>query len=709
VSADQGRSWRQATRDSVGYFLVEDAAVFAVTGGGLSVSDDHGLNWSLIADDGWLEHVTSVARHDGALYAAATGKYGALGDQGLYRSDDDGATWTRLGGNDGELGVLDLLASDEGLYATTPGAGVLFSIDGITWIPVNHGLPADSTQLEVLDDAVYADGRRSTNGGITWEPPSRTVPHPDTPRLHSARISHGSTHFILFGDRGGLWSSPDGGREWRLAAEGVDDRWFEFLTAQAERLFIVADQNTYSSVDGGDALQRVGDESGLPYRTSTVAWVGPDLFLGTTEGDVLRSTDGGATWTADARIPDGTGITGFATVDGTIFAATDRGVFTRRESRRGSTSWRPTDMPPESVAAVTAHDGVVYAAAGRRVYRSHDLGGSWHITGDTPTAGPIESLGAGASTLYAGTRGAFYRMALPTQPDTPPAFDILSRAHRILKPGATSVNVRVDMAEHVGPWQWRLDQPFPTEGPAGGVEASGADTTTVYALTPGRVHRIYVTPTTDDGAVAYPGTQRYVTVFAQSDAWETDRDLSQTRLAYWSQSRLTLSRPDGQVLSELGIRTGSLASALPPVWAPDGVRLLVREQYAARMTVIDAVAGTQSLLSDAVLGTPRAWSPGGGQFAFSSYDTTPDRATGIYVTPVSGGATRRIASPADYHGRLAWAADAKHIAYMREGEAWIAPVAGGPRYRCTFRRRQTSHQTARASRTCWTATCTSPT
>ena len=676
-SPDQGRSWIRTAPGRVSSWVVEGDTVYATGADGLSRSDDGGVTWRVVSNNAWLPYARSIARYRGSLYAAAYDLYGNAPIQGLYRSDDDGATWTIPAGADGEAGFRELLATPTGLYTTTWRAGVLFSADGITWEALNRGLPPATSQLEVVDGHVYADGRRSADGGDTWEPPGVSLPGTPGPSYRNAMIGHGPVRYFHRGDDDEIWSSTDSGGAWGVAVSGVDEGWFTFLTVDGDRHFLVGDNNTYLTVDGGKTLNVVAARRTLPYRTSTVAWLGADLYLGTTQGGVWRSADGGTTWSAAPAIPDGMGVNGFTSVDGTPFAATDRGVFVARETRRGGITWRRADLPSDRVTAALTRDGVVYAASGRQVYRSHDIGRTWHVTGSRPTPRSIVSLAADANTVYAGVEGGFFRMALPTESAAPPAFRIRSQAHRLLASGATDAGVMVDLAGHTGPWQWRLDDPFPAKGAAGGVEVRDGERGIVSGLAPGRIHRIYATPTTDGGDIAYPGVQQYVTVFASSNGWESDRKLSETRIAYWLGYGLTLSRPSGRITSEPGLQSDSLGSDLPPAWAPDGVRLLVVARYGESATVLNAIAGTRTQLSTAVTGSPRAWSPAGGQFAIYSWDETLDRTSGVYLTPLSGGPATRIAGPANLRDRFTWSPDAAQVAYMRDDQAWIAPVSGG--------------------------------
>ncbi|MEO2006565.1 MAG: hypothetical protein ABGY41_21000, partial [Candidatus Poribacteria bacterium] len=276
-----------------------------------------------------------------------------------------------------------------------------------------------------------------------------------------------------------------------------------------------------------------------------------DLLAGMRGGAIMQSQDNGATWQTIRGVPGGQNIIGFTRVQGVLWAATARGLYAL-SGRRGE--WVDLGLPPDRFVGLLTHNGVHYAVASREIYRTHDDGASWHRAGTHAIPADVVSFVADGDMLYAGTEAGIYRMALPSSMIAPPTIDVTSAPYRRLPAGRTSAGVTVRLGDHGGPWQWRLDEPFSTDGPAGGAVAESPTRATATGLTPGRIHRIYVTPTTEAGDIAYPSAQKYVTVFAPRLDWDYDQDLSRTRIAYWTRGGVRTVRPTGGFLAEAAFR-----------------------------------------------------------------------------------------------------------------------------------------------------------
>ncbi|MDB4989422.1 MAG: glycosyl hydrolase repeat-containing protein [Myxococcaceae bacterium] len=105
-------------------------------------------------------------------------------DQGIYRTTDAGATWSQVS----EVGGTNapLVASDGSIYwAKRDNAGLVRSTDaGKTWTQVTGANTVSSvTPLQLPDGRLAALGREtvlvSRNGGATWDPVSTKLPYED--------------------------------------------------------------------------------------------------------------------------------------------------------------------------------------------------------------------------------------------------------------------------------------------------------------------------------------------------------------------------------------------------------------------------------------------------------------------------------------------------------------------------------------------------
>jgi len=140
-SSDGGQTWtpqeRGVLNGSVRSLAAHNGKLFAGISHPLAVlvSTDGGVSWEpsqngLPSDPstGWLYSITS---RGSALFAGTA--------DGIYRSTDDGATWSRLPLNGNEqIGVLDSDELGGAMFAGTIGRGVHRSDDdGATWVRLN--------------------------------------------------------------------------------------------------------------------------------------------------------------------------------------------------------------------------------------------------------------------------------------------------------------------------------------------------------------------------------------------------------------------------------------------------------------------------------------------------------------------------------------------------------------------------------------------
>jgi photosystem II stability/assembly factor-like uncharacterized protein len=179
-TADTGRTWAQSTIDglpSVGALSVtaSPTGVFVGTKGAVARSGDSGATWSLLGMG-----LPSEARVE-ALTASGTTLLAAPGLAGIYRSTDDGQTFSlAVNGISPSVynnAVATGLATWNGkVFAAFQGTGVFVSSDeGQSWAMASNGLPASgASRLWAAGSKLFAGpptaGLYVTTDGATWAP-----------------------------------------------------------------------------------------------------------------------------------------------------------------------------------------------------------------------------------------------------------------------------------------------------------------------------------------------------------------------------------------------------------------------------------------------------------------------------------------------------------------------------------------------------------
>lgn len=176
-SVDAGRTWKRLGRPPFGrlsaLYAAESGALLAGGGTGIFRSTESG-GWAQSSGPMEIGEVRSIV-------GSPTGRViGAIGAEGLWKSADSGATWSRL--NWSRLGhaVNGLAVSDDSrVWVIGTSHGLYRSVDGgDTWSIVENGVRA-STVSTVLQHPTrdaelfivqFGSVYRSTDRGQSWQP-----------------------------------------------------------------------------------------------------------------------------------------------------------------------------------------------------------------------------------------------------------------------------------------------------------------------------------------------------------------------------------------------------------------------------------------------------------------------------------------------------------------------------------------------------------
>jgi photosystem II stability/assembly factor-like uncharacterized protein len=432
-STDGGTTW-QVLRNGPQqnqriYSLAVDprarGTLYAGTSQAVYKSTDSGTTWRRTGLAAGFVWTLKVHPRLGSVYAGTSA--------GLFRSDDGGATWTRVfQGLEGKItfALAFSPSSAQTVYAAISDpferGGVFKSGDGgRTWAFSGHGISALSVRQVVVDPTnparlwVIANDVpfRSRDRGRTWQR-VRPGPLPGDVQAVQAAVDplNGSTVYLLLAD-GTLRRTHDGGQTWETAGRLIPP-YGSFLGYQIR--LVIDPQQPVTLYAAGLGISKSIDEGAtwalLPgVSTSQVVFdlalspSSPSILYATIGGQpgdqVIRSLDGGATWTDVTRdLPQflvslAVDPRASTTVYGVYYPQTGGSQQIYRTTDGGG-SWSLLDLPfigpvDRSIlsAVSTSPSGSVYVGVWfDNAYESRDGGGSWEALGDSPPGKGFLSL-----------------------------------------------------------------------------------------------------------------------------------------------------------------------------------------------------------------------------------------------------------------------------------------------------------------------------
>ncbi len=324
-----------------------------------------------------------------------TGVVYATSNSGIFKSTDSGQTWTSA---TGDLPVL--------------------AVQTVTADPVNAGTLYVGTTL-----AIY----KTVNGGLHW---SLLMTIPTGTQIGAIAVARSNPNYV-YALTGGSYAyrSTDGGATWAQSSSGLSggSSGPSYLTVMAVdptnplrvytntwrgQLFRSDDgANTWNLIGGGGTYWIF--QLAIAPSTPNVLWARNDAAY-TSYGNVLKSTDYGATWSnagQPAGTEDGGGIAISPTNPNVAYVATSQGLY----MTSGGGVWTLVLAPPgqpalSSVAINPANASQFYAGSSFwGPYLSMDGGVTWGQSVSGFAAASITDIAlcpASPSILYAAAQTA---------------------------------------------------------------------------------------------------------------------------------------------------------------------------------------------------------------------------------------------------------------------------------------------------------------
>ena len=326
--------------------------------------------------DGWSPSSPSLPLRSVAALACAGGSLLAGGHGGIAQSRDGGRTWRRCSvpDNAGTVNALELSPpydQDGTALAATLGHGILRTTDfGQSWQTANFGLQSPEVMAMTWHTAeivvaATSDGLfRSPNAGRAWRALSTT-----TGMGFSALATTADGEVLAAPETGPPIRSSHDLSRW-LPLEGVPDdvRCSAMLALAAGRMLLAtAEHGLLLCRDGGCVWSAVS-----PRCILSLAADGSRVYAGTDAG-VMRSDDGGETWTDLPMVPLHD-LHRLLLVEGTPLVAGTHSPPVIGD-RDGWTVLTTTPRPATGLFA--SPGGALFVSTPDGLHRSNDRGASW--------------------------------------------------------------------------------------------------------------------------------------------------------------------------------------------------------------------------------------------------------------------------------------------------------------------------------------------
>ena len=311
VTRNSGKSWEDSSfglGDSIVLAVAtapdwsKRETMFAATSEGVFTSINGGRAWretELMLDDDVVDAlaVSPAFESDRTVFAGT--ENGAV-----YRSSNAGRTWDlleeKLG--DGPVNALWVAPDFEetGVVLVGVGSELYLSQDtGDSWESVAalpNAILAIAGDIDVILVGLHDQGVfKSTDRGKTWQPSSEGFS-----ARGFARLVASDKKLFAMGPQEGLWVSSDQGHTWENAP-GLDEHMpltAFHLTPEGEA-FLVSQNSGILRATGELAQWEVVDST---IGVQALYMAGRDGWAGTMDGKLLKTLDGGTTW-SEAESP----------------------------------------------------------------------------------------------------------------------------------------------------------------------------------------------------------------------------------------------------------------------------------------------------------------------------------------------------------------------------------------------------------------------
>ncbi|MEI6091659.1 MAG: T9SS type A sorting domain-containing protein [bacterium] len=283
-------------------------------------------------NNGLIKSTTTTTYHDFNSLAIVDNYLFALTESGIFRSSDVGNTWFEK--NNGISGNPFFIGYNQSIiYIITP-QGIFTSDDlGETWVLKNQGITGSVNSLFFQGSVTYA----LTN-----------------------------TDLYLSNNSGNNWAKKT------LNLIGT----VKFIKNNGSDLWAVSEKGVYLSINSGDSwIQKNNNLTDM--NINDIAFLGDNLYLGTSYVGVCFSSDKGGFWTEKYKgLPDKP-IKTLKIISNTLYAVYDNELYATNDN--GTTWSAKNNGLTGSISLLTNTGNNLYILAGGNIFLSTNKGDNWVI------------------------------------------------------------------------------------------------------------------------------------------------------------------------------------------------------------------------------------------------------------------------------------------------------------------------------------------
>lgn len=356
-------------------------------GDGIFRSTDNGESWTQVSPNLASTMVPALTvSPNGNIFAGTIGK-------GIFRSTDGGQTWVQTGLDGIDVASLNT-APNGNIFAGINRGGVYRSTDGAIWNDTGLTNTGAGVHCVATNSRghVFAATRgngvfRSLNNGANWTQINSGLALAES---HPKAISFNSKGQVFVCHSSGIHRSTDNGERWQPANTGLVGLRVRAIILNSAGTVFSSDGGIFRSSDLGDSWTYLGFATqcvqALVAAPNGVILAGSARGCIGNKGGVFRSSDDGRTWeelTGSLANPNIASIA--INSQGHLFAGTGNaetrkdgeGIF--RSTNNGE-SWTRINnglTSSEVLALAITSTGAILAGTNQGLFRSADNGESW--------------------------------------------------------------------------------------------------------------------------------------------------------------------------------------------------------------------------------------------------------------------------------------------------------------------------------------------